>query len=52
MQFPQSLILAHNVALSTIKNQVFTSAIKLDFPPFTNTLSATLASKVFFAFIP
>ena len=51
MQFPQSLILAHNVALSTIKNQGFTSAIKLDFPPFTNTLSATLASKIFFAFI-
>ena len=29
-------------------NQVFTSVIKLDFPRFTNTLSATLASKGFF----
>lgn len=32
-------------------NQVFTSVIKLDFPRFTNTLSATLASKGFFTFV-
>ena len=50
IQFPRPSTLAHNVAPSTVKNQVFTSAIKFDFPPFTNTLSATLAGKVF-AFI-
>ena len=32
-------------------NQVFTSVIKLDFPPFTNTLLATLARKVFFTIV-
>ena len=51
MQFPQPLTLAHNVTLRTIKNQIFNSAIKLDFSPFTNILSAILASKVFFTFI-
>ena len=32
-------------------NQVFTSVIKLDFPPFTNTLLTTLARKVFFTIV-
>ena len=48
IQFTQPLTLAHSVVLSTIKNQVFTSVIKLVFPPFTNTFSAYLTSKVFF----
>ena len=48
-QFPQPLTLAHRVVPSTIENQV-SSVIKFNFPPFTNTLSATLASKVFYAF--
>ena len=48
IQFIQPLTLAHSVVLSTIKNQVFTSVIELVFPPFTNTFSAYLTSKVFF----
>lgn len=32
MEFPQPLRLAHNLALSTITNQIFTSVIKLGFP--------------------
>ena len=32
-------------------NQIFSSVFKLDFPPFTNTLSGTLASELFFAFL-
>ena len=51
IQFPQPLTLTLSIVLSTIKNQVFPSVIKLDSPPFTNTLSATLASKVFFVFL-
>ena len=50
VQFPQLLTLAHGIVPSTIKNQVSTSVIELDFPPFTDTLPATLASRVFFAF--
>ena len=33
------------------KIQIFSSVFKLDFPPFTNTLSSTLASELFFAFL-
>ena len=51
IQFPQPLTLAHSIVLSTIENQVFSPLITLDFPPLTNTLSATLASKVVFAFL-
>ena len=33
------------------ENQIFSSVFKLDFPPFTNSLSGTLASELFFAFL-
>ena len=33
------------------ENQIFSSVFKLDFPPFTNTFSGTLASELFFAFL-
>ena len=41
IQFPQPLTLAHSIVLRTIKNQVSSSVTKVDFPPFTNTLTAT-----------
>ena len=47
----RSLTVLNTLNIFRPTNQVFTSVIKLDFPPFTNTLLATLARKVFFTFV-